>query len=126
MARIKYIGSSDPRVIGKYEWNSENEFIQTVTDPELIENLKTYPYDNWKFLGDDEQLPADRPITDINGIGEARAEELNVHDIKCVGDLAALDKAGIEHLASHTGASRGQAIEWVRQAQKITSEVNND
>lgn len=41
--KIRYVGTSDVRIIGEYRWDASNGFVQDVTDPEILENLLTYP-----------------------------------------------------------------------------------
>ena len=41
--KFQYVGASNVRIIGKYRWDKGNKFVQDVKEPELIENLLTYP-----------------------------------------------------------------------------------
>jgi hypothetical protein len=46
--KFRYTGRAHVRIIGKYEWNAENGYVQDVTDEELILNLQTYPRNEWE------------------------------------------------------------------------------
>ncbi len=40
---IRYVGPATVREVGPYRWDMNNGFVQDVTDPEILENLLTYP-----------------------------------------------------------------------------------
>lgn len=54
--RFKYIGFG-VREIGEYRWDGTNDFTQDIQEPELIENLLTYP--DGSFVALDDDLPAE-------------------------------------------------------------------
>lgn len=144
--KIRFVGHHGRRILDDYEWNPENNHICPV-DIQTAANLLTYPRPDFHLVKDqqmsdatakqladalgvaksdiDKVIVESEPVvpspklTDIPGIGEARAEELAEKGVKEVADLAALDKDGIEKLARNTGASRGQLQEWVKAAQEI-------
>lgn len=124
--KFRYLGNST-RIIesnyapdGAYVWNEANGHVQDVTDPALIENLQTYPYDDWEEVDEPEPDPADEPVMALRGIGPARSEELAGLGIRTVGELAVVN---VEELLPQTGASRAQVEGWVAQAQALTGLV---
>ncbi len=51
--KFKYIGKAGVRIVKQYRWEARNGFIQDVEEPELIENLLTYPTGEFMQLDDD-------------------------------------------------------------------------
>jgi predicted flap endonuclease-1-like 5' DNA nuclease len=144
---IRFVGHNGVRILGDYEWNPENNHIVAV-DAETAADLLTYPRPQFHLVQDQEMSsgdaqaladalgvakaeidkvvttssPAPPKLTDIDGIGEARREELAEQGVDSVSALAAQDDDGIEHLATNTGASRGQIREWVQAARELTED----
>ena len=41
--KIRYTGTAGVRIVEPYRWDESNGYVQDVTDPEILENLLTYP-----------------------------------------------------------------------------------
>jgi hypothetical protein len=44
---IQYTGRRRRRIVGPYEWNEENGFVCEVTEPEILEDLLTDPFNEF-------------------------------------------------------------------------------
>ena len=51
--KFKYIGKAGVRIVRQYRWEARNDFVQDVEEPELIEDLQTYPTGEFMQLDDD-------------------------------------------------------------------------
>lgn len=62
--KFKYIGKAGVRIVRQYRWEARNDFTQDVKEPELIENLLTYPTGEFMQLDDDgaEVKPDAEPL----------------------------------------------------------------
>jgi len=41
--KIRYTGTAGVRIVEPYRWDESNGYVQDVTDPEILEDLLTYP-----------------------------------------------------------------------------------
>ena len=41
--KIRYTGTAGVRIVEPYRWDETNGYVQDVTDPEILEDLLTYP-----------------------------------------------------------------------------------
>jgi hypothetical protein len=55
--KIKYTGKRRIRIVGEHEWNAANDFVQEVSDQEMIEDLLTDPFNEFEELAEDYQPP---------------------------------------------------------------------
>jgi hypothetical protein len=55
--KIKYTGRRKIRIVGPYQWDESNDFIQEVTDPELAEDLLSEPSNEWMELPAEYEPP---------------------------------------------------------------------
>lgn len=118
--RVKFIGHSGERTLGAYTWNQENNWTVTVTDPDVLDTIRNYPYPQFQIL--DNEVPGpDRQVTVISGLGPARAAELAGLDIYTVGQLI---EAGADFVTANTGASRSAVEGWFEQATKMMEATN--
>ena len=59
--KFKYVGKAGVRIIDPYRWEYKNDFVQDVQEPELIENLLSYPTSEFVQLDDDgNEIAADK------------------------------------------------------------------
>lgn len=100
------------RLVTQYEWSEATGFVQEVVEASLAAELLTEP---------SNQFVVDRaePLLTLKGVGEQRAAELALAGIATLGDLAELDNAGMQRLATLINGSQPQVRAWIRQAQGI-------
>ena len=55
--KIKYTGKRRIRIVGEHEWNAANDFVQEVSDLDLLEDLLTDPFNEFEELAEDYQPP---------------------------------------------------------------------
>ena len=147
---IRFVGHNGIREMDDLRWDAENNHVRPVP-VEKAAQLLTYPYPQFHLVKNQTMTPdvqaklaeligvktadiaqlvetvAVTPgpqLTDLKGIGAARADELAAQGIKSVADLAAQDDEGIKNLSANTGASRSEIVGWVKQAKELT-EANN-
>jgi predicted flap endonuclease-1-like 5' DNA nuclease len=114
--QIRFVGPQVVRrLVAQYEWSSQAGWVQEVTEAGLVAELLTEPTGN--FVVD-----AAEPLLTLKGVGVQRAAELALVGIGTLGDLAALDGAGIQRLAVLISGSSQQVRAWVRQAQGILNQ----
>lgn len=41
--KIRYTGRAGVRIVGPYRWDESNDFVQDVTDQDILMDLLTYP-----------------------------------------------------------------------------------
>ena len=106
---IKYNGPKvTTRHIGGVEWSSQAGYSQSVTDPDLLEDLLTYPGDQF---GPD---PGD-PI--VEAIGADAAAMVGLSGISTLAIQATLTDREIGILADAVGVDRITAAGWAVKAQ---------
>lgn len=109
--KIRYVGSSGRRIVGEFEWNSDNGFVEDVTDSEIVADLLTYPRPEFVLVEDE-------PLTSLPQVGEQRAVELALAGIASIEDLAMLDDDGVTTLADSIWASEKQVTKWAALARE--------
>jgi hypothetical protein len=50
MTIVKYKNKGGTRELGGYTWNEANDWTQDVTDQETLEQIMTYPYDQFEVV----------------------------------------------------------------------------
>lgn len=60
---IKYIGKSQRRIVGPFEWNQENGFAQYVVDASLALELVTSPFNEFVAVEVQEEEKLEEFIT---------------------------------------------------------------
>ena len=112
---IKYNGPKiTTRIIDGVVWSVQTGWSQDVTDPDLLENVLTYPGD--QFSPD----PGD-PM--VKAIGEEAAVLVGLSGVSSLDILATLTDQEIGDLAEATEVEDHVAAGWVVKAQEEA--VNN-
>ena len=148
--QIRFVGHGGIRELDGYRWDPENNHVCSV-DLETAAKLLRYPHPQFHLVknqpmtaatqaklaeligfkpADIERVvetvavPPQPKITDLKGIGEARAADLAAQGVTSLADLAKQDDEGIKNLSANTGASRSEIVAWVKQAKELM-EANN-
>ena len=61
--KVKYVGLATVRIVGTYTWNRENEYVQEVTEEDVLNDLLTNPQGDFELI--DEQSSSDNPTTEL-------------------------------------------------------------
>ncbi len=61
--KIRYTGTAGVRIVEPYRWDESNGYVQDVTDPEILENLLTYPKPEFEPV---EEKPGQQPDETIS------------------------------------------------------------
>ena len=104
---IQYTGGARQRIVGSHVWSQANGFVADILDAELAATLLTAR----GFV-----VAHDEPLAGLPGVGAQRVAELTLVGIASMGDLRALDDAGIARVAGLIWASEKQIRNWVELA----------
>jgi hypothetical protein len=73
--KIKYVGSSGVRIIGVFEWNAQNGFVQDVPN-ELAASLLTYPRPDFELAEGEDAAAAEKAVEEVvAGIKPAKSKK---------------------------------------------------
>ena len=63
--KIRYTGTAGVRIVEPYRWDESNGYVQDVTDPEILEDLLTYPRP--EFVTVEEESVAEKAPEVVQG-----------------------------------------------------------
>jgi hypothetical protein len=110
---IKYTGHAGRRIVGALEWNRENEFIQTVDEPELACELLSHP-------PNDFSVAEEEPLLTI--VNEDVVGLLALYGIASASQLAAIvDKEVQAAFAGELGSTLEELRGWIKSAAKLVA-----
>ena len=73
--RIKYVGGSGVRIIGGFEWNAQNGFVQDVPN-ELAASLLTYPRPDFELAAGEDAEAAAKVVEEVvEGLKPAKSKK---------------------------------------------------
>ena len=115
---IKYTGSRVViRKMAGYEWNPKNNYLQDITDSELVLNLITHGPGDFAISLDD-------PLMAL--VGPESTEKLVLTGIISVDGLIPLKDDEIKSLAENAGISAAQIKAWIKEARNSEQDSQED